>query len=671
MRTIIINTLGSELRQNPLFYLPFSGDRFHWIEQPLETVDACVEQICCYNAAQDTWQDSHLVVLVSLAHYERASYAQLRAAYKECLFAHLNTKLLLPLVQESKQQLVGVSVVYVLPQPREGTCGIPAEDINLHVLGVKSATELDNAFALVDDNGKKTIDLRYLFSKIINDYQISRQNAIDNGDTETQVEQSVKFLRTAVADQLQQMQICKYLRPGKEEPEALPIQQEEYWLPSSEWELFSVDLQLNLSEHLQKHISSESVWKLELTPHGVDEIRERIQLAIARVEHLQSHTPQLAFYSLTAEKFATDSVCGDIWEKLQGCDPKLPGVKEAYLDSTLEEAALQDAIKKEKNGLAKKLRKTWLLLGLAKKRFDGYYNILQEQYAQEPAAKQQTAVLDICADTFATWRRKLLSRKPGLPSQVTENEMPVFDWQNYEEQLQQTQQQWGEAAVSQVEDYTDVREEAEKVKADFRKAYRLWPDGEFNATSKFLVYSASLAVVFLLQMLLPYILITMGQEGVELSRYVHFSLSLLMFVSLYAIGLLIWMRALCKQLNRYTEKMYWLLQDSHFRRRQSIVRAVECYGSILPRCAASYERLQMLRMIHEENLQRKERYNSHAKLLAKAEELLHELRSLLRMPEEMTGEQIKVNGGINFELPPSHPKNMPYYVFLSDKWGRF
>ena len=249
--------------------------------------------------------------------------------------------------------------------------------------------------------------------------------------------------------------------------------------------------------------------------------------------------------------------------------------------------------------------------------------------------------------------------------------MPAYDGAQYEKKLDEAQRKWGTETVQQLEDYTDVRKQAEQIKAKFRKTYRLWPDGEFNATSKFCVYSAVLAGLFLLQMLLPYVGITMGQEGIALSRYMHFGASIVLFVVLYGVGVLVWMRSLCKQLHNCTMELYSLLQDSHRRRRQSIIRAVEIYGSVLPQCTLSYEELQRLRAIHEENLHRKERYNTHMQLLSKAEELLYELRTMLRLQHGTVTEDFQPVGGINYEKPPSHPENVPFYVLMSEKWGRY
>lgn len=670
MRTIIINTLGSELRQNPLFYLPFSTEQFLWMEKPLNIIEECVEDLCGYNESQHTHQGCHIVVLISLASYKLACYEKPRTAIKQSMFAYLNTKLLHPLVQDRKQQVAGVSVVFVLTQPMEGTCGIPTEDIELHVLGIDPEDDNIESIKLSDDNGGQTIDLTEPFANILNDHRKGRENA-KNHSLSPEKHSGLNSLRRAVSEKLKQLQTCKYLLPGDETWHTLPVEQMEYRMLTDDWDIFCLDIQLNLSEHLQANLNSDTVWQLKLTPHDPQVLRERIKLAIRRVRYLRQNTPKLSFYELTQQDYSAEpDISGEIWGKLLKAD-HLPGITEAAQDAELEESELEAKILQEKESLGKKLRHSWLLVGKEKKRFDQYYQQLQDQYKPDVAEKHQRAILDICSESFVAWRRNLLSRKNGLPTEAKAMQMPAFDQAVHEEEIANTQRQWGEAAVAQLEDYADVREEAEEIKAECRKAYRLWPDGEFNATSKFFLYSIVLAALFVLQMLLPYVMITMRQTGVEISRYLHFSFSVLLFVSLYLIGLIIWMRALCKQLGKYTEKMFWLLQNSHLHRRQSIARAVNSYGSILPRCAFCYERLKMMQMIHEENLQRKERYNSHAKLLAKAEEWLFEMRSMLRMPEERSNEQLDVRGGINFELAPSHPKNVPYYAFLSEKWGRY
>ena len=667
MRTIIINTLGSELRKNPLFYLPFQADQFHWIEKSLQDIGTCPPEISAYQSTQGARQDYHLIFLISLAQLPSAELAAVRQIYVEMLTAYLNENMLYPLCQQLQQPPVGVSVVFMLQEKTDGQGDVELERELDRIFGFTEDMDQLPSLILKNRQGLQVLDVSALFSDAIAAYQVSLEN--QHREPLAGQNYALEQLRRHLLERIKAKQDCLYIPIGMDQTVKLNTEIIEFAPRTTEWDLCCVDLQINLSEHLQEHLGGSRIWQLQLTAHDAKDIHSRIQIAISRVRYLQQHAPRLAFYAMEANITQENDITAEIWEKLGSGDP-LPGVAEAQRDAAIAAELRESAVSQEKESLAKELRRHWLLINLEKRQFEGYYNDLQAQYAPEAAAKQQKNILDICASTFAEWRRKLLTRKVALPSQPKEIELPIFDEAAHQREIAQAQRQWAQAAVEQLEDYTDVREKAEEIKAQFRKAYRLWPDGEFKATGKFCVYSIVLAILFILQMLLPYIGITMGQDGVELSRYVHFFLSLLLFITLYGVGILLWMRALCKHLEKLTRKMYYLLQDSHFRRRQSIIRAVESYGKILPKCALCYERQQILQMIHEENLQRKERFNSHAKLLSKADELLHELCSLLRMPDSLSMESVEVAGGINFELAPSHPENMPYYVFLSEKWGR-
>ena len=668
MRTIIINTLGSELRKNPLFYLPFQAEQFHWIEKDLQDVSACGQEIAAYQNEQGQRQDYHLILLLSLANLPCAEVKRMRQIYVDMLTAYLNENLLQPLCHQLQLPPVGVSAVYVLREQVDGQGDVESERELDRIFGLPEDLQEVPSLILKDRNDRPLLDLSALFADALSAYAAS----LEKQRLEPLVKENyaLQQLRIHIFERIKSRQDCLYIPVGMEHTVILNSQILEFAPRTTEWDLCCVDLQMNLCEHLQENLESTQVWKLELEPHDAKQIHQRIRLAVDRVRHLRENAPRLTFYTLEADLGEEQNITGQILEKLRK-ETTLPGVREACADAEQRAELREASLKEERENLAKQLRYAWLLIGSERKKFDKYYQILQEEYAPAAADKQQRTILDICADTFAQWRRNLLSRKTGLPAGAKETELPVFDKAAYETEVSRAQQDWGEAVVSQLEDYTDVREEAEQIRADFRKAYRLWPDGEFNATSKFFLYSALLALLFLLQMVLPYASITLRQTGSLLPRLLQLFLSLLSFIGLYLVGVLVWMRALCKQLKKHTEKMFWLLQDSHFRRRQSIVHAVESYGEVLPRCALSYERLQLLRVIHEENLQRKERYNAHAKLLAKAEELLHELRSLLRMSDIIDSTGVEVSGGINFELAPSHPENMPYYVFLSEKWGRF
>lgn len=665
MRTIIINTLGSELRHNPLFYMPFREDRMHWIEKSLKHIDGCVQEISAYQNEQGKIQDYHVVILVSLTKFKDTELKNIRQTYEDLLFAYLNRYLLSPLCQQQIPP-AAASVVYVIEKLRDGEGHVELEREFDHIFGFTPDMRELPGLQIVTKDGDITLDLSELFGDVLSSYQKSLGNQ-QQYDARIEENHALELLRRKLRDQTAGMQACSYTPVGLAETVQLPVQKVEYCPRTTDWDMFSVDMQINLSEHLAASVDSTH-WKLNLVPNEPSEICRRLTRAICRVKYLKEEAPKVSFYPLEVPPM-TDTpqdIQTEIWGKLREGNV-MPGVQEAY--------AYQQSGKKaeEPTSFGKrlwdKLRNAWVRVLHAKRQFEALYQSLQEQYAPEKAEKEQTAILDTCAKVFGSWRRQVLSRKPKQQPEAKEEQLPTFDATQYERELADAQQEWGAASAQQLADYTDLRQEAEVIRADFNKAFRLWPEGPLNPTTKFCIYSIVLALVFLLQMMVPYIGTTMSQEGVELSRYVHFLLSLALFAGLYLVGVFIWLNALGKQLQKYNHALYLLIQASSQRRRESIVRAVELYGRILPKCTLSHEKLMQLQRIHETNLQRKERYNTHLQYLDKAEELLGELMTLLRLPSEVDSKEIKVKGQINYQYPPSSPVNVSFYIFMSEQWG--
>lgn len=670
MRTVIINTLGSELRQNPLFYLPFRQEQFHWMEQKMEQIEASAQEISSNFYDQDQIQDYHLVVLVSLAQYQHTRYERLRNVYKDVLFAYLNRYLLEPLIQKHRIPPKAVSVVFVVPQLHNGDGNVSQQEKYDGVLGFGEQIQAIDTLALTTDDGVK-LDVTELFQDAVKDYAESRkkEQVYDGDATENH---AIEILRSSIDDRLRAMQSCSFIPLGEEKPRFLLVEKLEFCPRTSEWELFSVDLQMNLSNHLARHLD-DGVWNLQLRAHDEASIQQAISLALDRVIYLRKSAPRERYYPLEDEVDTAEAelLTSQIWTDLQE-KHVLPD--DAQLEALIENLEGLDQEPSQtpddpKFAPVEKLRRAWIRVDLEKKLFDTQCRILEEQYDPEKAKRQQLTILDSCAATFGEWRRKMLTRPRKEPGPATLPELPKFDSTRTEQALKRAQQEYGKASSENLRDYADVRQEAEVIKAKFRETYRFWPDGVHNPTGKFWIYSGVLLVLFLLQMMVPYIGITMGQEGVVLSRYVHFFLSLGLFVGLYLAGLLLWLNALCRQLHKYTWQMYELVQKSHACRRESIRDAVRTYGILLPQCTVCYEELQRLRSIHASNLKQKNCFNTHMQILDKAEEMLMEMHTLLRLPIKRGERTITMKGQINYQLPPSDPKNVPFYILLSEKWG--
>jgi hypothetical protein len=171
-------------------------------------------------------------------------------------------------------------------------------------------------------------------------------------------------------------------------------------------------------------------------------------------------------------------------------------------------------------------------------------------------------------------------------------------------------------------------------------------------------------------MILPFVGITVKTASAQLSGYIHLGVSIAVFAGLYALGVVIWLRMLCSRVGKHSQSLFELLQQTHLRRRQSIMDAVETYGKRLPACMIEYENLKRLERIYAANLLRKSHYHTHVQILDKAEEILLEMHTLLRLPKDVDVEDDNpLKGQINYQCAPSDPANVPYYIFLSEKWG--
>lgn len=667
MRTVILNTLGSELRQTSLFYLPFREEQFQWLDADLPHIGQAVEAICANNANQGYVQDYHLVVLVSLTHYGYSRYEWLRALYKDLLFVHINQELVIPLAEQRNLPPTGVSVVYMTPHCSDGTGDVAEAERFDALLGFAGKEEI-TTLALTTDEGE-TLDLSRYFADALSDYAAERQAEIHRGIIENKNDSRVN-LRESISNILRHLLKCVYKAPGESRPKEIPYELVEFCPKTNNWELFSVDLQMNLSDHLAGALSGTE-WNLHLNSHEEKEIQRRISLALLRVEKLRAANDSVMYYSMDpkVDTMGAEALITNIWVALRE-KTDLPGVKE--LVDVMGEAFDPENIPKEdsEHSLSRKLSRVWVWLPLAKKRFEQQCEELNAQYDPDTAKKQQKDVLDTCIQFFRDWRVKMISKAQKTEDTPSLQEMPDYDVQTTQEMLAEAQQAYGEVYVEKLEEYEDLREEAEKIKAAFRKDSRLWPGDCAQSTQYFLLYSGVLAILFLLQMMLPFIGITLEVAGEALSGYIHLALSLVVFAGLYAVGVVIWLRVLCERLNQHTQAMYDLLQRTHQRRRQSIIAAVEAYGKRLPECMIRYDRLKKQEQLYAMNLLRKQHFHTHAQILEKAEEVLLEMHTMLQLPVDRTeSDKIVLNKKLDYQCAPSHPNNVPLYIFLSEKWG--
>ena len=667
MRTVILNTLGSELRQTSLFYLPFREEQFQWIDAALPHIGDAVEKISVNSSHQGQIQDYHLVVLVSLSRYHLCRHKRLREVCQQLVQAHINHALVLPLVTEQNLSPKAVSIVCVTHNCVDGDGGVTAGKELDALLGFTDQEEITSLVLTADDG--EQLDMTCYFQAALQDYACKRE-----GERQTSVNttenRSLRFMRSDLKDLLKSLCECRYFAPGEDRVRTVDVRLVDFFPKTTNLELFSIDLQINLTDHLTDAVNGVDK-ELSLQSHDEKEIQQRISLALHRVRRQRNSMDDLTYYPMEplTDTLDADTLPAAIWEKLRVCAALSDMDDFKEIISGHVTFGDSEESKPEGNAVVTKLSTAWLRLGKAKNAFEKQCRTFAEQYNPDTAKEQQMIVLDTCAGIFRDWRVRMLRRSAEELDKPTLSEMPVYDLRTARVELERAQQAYGEVCVERLEDYEDLRKEAEVVKANFRQDTRLWPTESASSTWWFLLYSGVLAVLFLLQMILPFVGITVKTASAQMSGYIHMGISILVFATLYVVGVILWMRALCARVNRHTRDLHTLIQRSRERRRQSILDAVDTYGTRLPACMIKYENLKRLERIYAANQLRKNHYHTHVQILDKAEELLMEMHTRLRLPVNTNVEDANPVKKIDYQCAPSDAVNVHCYIFLSEKWG--
>lgn len=668
MRTIIINTLGEEEKRHELLFLPFREDQLIWLNTNMGGIGACAEKIVELYNSQDKRQDYRLIVLADLGGYADIDRDEIRSCYRGILNAHMNLSLFQPLAEERKIPPRNITVVYVITRTVKGSGKITAGRQFDYVLGLPADRPFDTLelVRLRDDGREEHLDVTGVFAPLLKASGVSR----DFGDPERH-KANVNHFRNHVGQTVEVLQKCRFTPAGSMQSEMIPVMSQEFFPMCTDPELIWTDLQLNLSEMLarQSRARRDRLVELKLVAHREEELAFRFRRGMQRVRILLNEAPDQTYFPLENRAITgSGNLTNKIWAALMEKEKLLPGVKEAN-----DHRKGQDV--SGKMGPVSELREAWLRMGREKKRFQGLCDELQRNYDPTVVREQQQTILEICAGEFRRWRSGTLDGRLTAPdeSKAVCLTIPELDTGELERELHQAQIRCSAMAADKLEDYLDLRQEAEEIKADFRKTAKFWkPDCKKSNTKYFLIYSLVLAALFLLQMLVPYVGITMGQGDAEPARYIHLLVSAGVFLGAYLAGLLLWLKQMCRELGEHSRRMSDMIRRSGLRRMESIEAVVRAYAEELPCCTILHENLQEKRMLHAMNMDRYARCRTHMELLKRAEELLQELETELQLSAPAMDRLYKpeqITRGIDYQQPPGYPGNIPYYMLLSDEWG--
>lgn len=704
MRTIILNTLGEELRPDPLFFMPFREEELLWIHLDPERLSEGAEEIAGRLRQHSTMQNYHLVYLADLALFSGTEYENMRASVQDLLSAYFCHVVLKPLASMQAALPVMVSSIFLYSGHIPGERGIPNEELYPVIFRMEELTpESEKLTAAWMRNGEThQLDCSDLFAAAWADFrkpyeEPAKGERRSSGGTEkkpdalirkgtdpaadyqkTKKEENLvwrrKHLRDNIREQIRFMQHYRLPRGGKLEP--LELDPNRFLFPVDEdvLELVMIDLQINLS----RMIEATRGWRgrgalpsFEIQTHTQEEIADVFHLAELRLAYLTSHIPSQRYFPLDPAKRAvnTNGVEAQIREQLFARHGDLLGVRAALSEEKEANAA---------DGLTGRMKQAWFRLGKERELFLSLFGVLREQYDEEYIKKEQEDVLDTCLDTFRSWRKQTLdAMRTSLPleKEATETVMPELSVQDdqIQDALDENQAAFTRAAADHLESYEDVRAEGITIRTEFDQRSRFWsPDALTRNLPNFRVFSGVMAVIFVVLMILPYALIEAGTVGHGVSRFVVFAVSLACFFVLYALGLLHWLRQMCARLHECSVMMADLLSQSRERRAESVREQIKVYGELLPECICLSEQQNYLAMIDGLNRTRESSRIRHERLLKKALERVEYLRTALKIPVpkgELAQAEIR-RLDLNLNAAPYEEKNREIYLFFVDPVGK-
>ena len=681
MRTIIINAIGQRMQYSRLFFLPFREDELVWLDCELTRPEACVQEIFQLLERQNTRQDYHLVVLTDLSVFGQTEYEHIRRGCQRLLRAYWNERLLRPMAQGRLDLPCGVTEIFLYSGARENHGGVAEDKVLSHLLSLNQWSESRGALTMQfrRQGQELALDVSSLFEEELRDFRqkYARQEAdghsnesdnpfqtllhggdrrleeMDRQQREKNEKSWLKELESQIKKKLEKLQAFRFELGGDRGQAQLAIDEKLFPINDEHPEVVYADLQLNLSQYIE----ALSRWngdgpmpRMALTPHTARELRDILNRAESRLTQAQRNRPPQAYYKLESSDLDLDA---------SQVEQQIRQSREA-LESAKKEAGSEEAEPLER------LERGWFLVGREVKRFQALWERLKEQYNEEAVRKNQSDILDLCANAFHAWRSdKAGERKVSLP-EATEPVRPRMELKALRQRLDSRQEDYFRANVAQLADDDDIRQEAVEIRGRFENLANFWsPKTRGRDLARFRQFSLVLAVIFLVIMILPYALIEWGQVDVGIPKYLWFLVSLMCFAVAYGVGVVWWLHQLWKKLRACTLELYHLMEISGQRRKESIEKAIEIYGTILPQCFLDSERLRELEELDRKNEEKEINYSWHDRLLSDTLYELRELRSALRLErEEVYLEPEQQMKPLDYDLPPWEGKNREAYLLF-------
>ena len=691
MNTVILNTLGSNFTKKDVFYRAFVPEQILWLDFGLDELHTCADWIVAHTRKQMIRQDYHLVVLTDLEHFCLSEFSNGRQALKRLITAYLNAELL-PELEKEDTLPCGVTEIFTYFRDRSDS----EDGGNVYTkLLMEEADKTISRFSLRysrQNSKKKELDLSNALSEVLQELSRSertpevqttlapeedeliafvRKVKCGKGENEAEVGASKlqEYVESLVRDKIEGLQSYK-CTAAPDWPIIPSIQ--ELAFKMSEPSLANADLQINLARlilniSLNEAASGCTSSSGTYRTHTAEELGVILANAEKSVRLLQNQETRTYYYELIEpyDDKETGKLEYSIRERLRKEIDCIPGIKETLDEYDDSEDSTESSMNLENMELERRLRTSWFLFGKEKRRFQESYRKLQEQYNRQRVLEDQQQLFDICSGEYLEWRTKMRKGLRKGPAKPTLSRRPTV-LQERHSALDEARERCAKGVLEQLDDFSDVRERAAEMHTELCALTRVWsPNRQSQNNSKFFCFAMSMALLFALFMILPFILIESVETGFLIPKIALYAIYYALFLALYSFGVLRWMHKLCKQIHALTAELNDLIYHSADKRRESVRSAVETYGELLPKCLLHQLNLDVIEQTDAQNdtIERQERL--HMGYLEDALNEIQDLRTALRLPELPEGEA--KNARLNFSEPPYAPENQSAYMLFSEE----
>ena len=697
MRSIIINTLGPAHSRKDVYFLAFDPEQVLWLDKELDQLHDCVQLIQKSQLSLTVQQDYHVIVLLNADNFENTEYRDYRERLKKVLRAWLVEQLLKPLDELSIPPRFATEIIVSSKKRDNATSPVDTFCQMFHLDAEHLYEKIELPYSVGAE--KHSLDLTEMLGQNLNPEHDSekigrtaaktssdevspvpgtmRSRLMDEDDDfaeelqERHIESRLDSLENNMKQAFDRLQEFRLIRNANQK---MPIHSLDFEAPVPDDRIIRADLQINLARLIRSTEKTGAPDHSAVKWHKPAELAQMMADAQASLEdQADPKEPQNIYFKLEENLYSESDAAGieeQILDRLGAEANDVPSVLEALEQWKEQELDPEERSMQAKDGdlvaqVRKEMRTGMLLFIRERKRFQQRYAELQKEYDREKVLDEQKKVFDICAGAYTNWRTNERRAKPHGVRKRTEIQQPKLE-KGKDKEVIAARDRCAEGVLSQLSDYSDVREEAAKLHTKFSSLARLWsPNLRTLNTRYFYRFSLVMGLIFVVLMVLPFVLISGQASDLKISRIAAYLINFGVFLVLYLIGFLYWLRRLAKQIRELRGDLEVLIIKSNQERRESVLQAIATYSRDLPICIIKQLNYSAMVETDRLNADANRKYEMHRKYMKDASDEIFDVSTALRTKAAEEGKPSSAK--IDLLSPPYAPVNQNFYILFAER----